>query len=212
MSAAFGACSKRSRDSPGEAAGDRQHVHLRERLEVRLRAPAGPRRPGTRRAWQVCMPSAAAPAMSVASVSPTKSVRSGATPSRSSARSKISRVAACAGRPRRRRRRRRGARRRPARSRSRCRSSGGSKAFETSPSFSPRPRSDSSSACVVDASWRAGAPGGVLGLEEAVELVVVDLDVELAEQSRAPAPGTRSPRAMPGLEEAGEVDVAEARR
>ena len=158
------------------------------------------------------MPSAAAPAMSVASVSPTKSVRSGATPSALERALEDRRDRACAARPRTRRRRRRAARRRPARARSRWRSSGGSNAFETSPSLSPRSRSVSSSACVVDASWRAGRQAACSASRKRRELVVVDLDAELGEQRAAPAPGTRPPRSTPGSKKRGEVDVAEPLR
>ena len=70
----------------------------------------------------------------------------------------------------------------PIRTRSRWSSSGGSKAFETSPSFSPLPRRLSRSACVESPIARAGDQASCSASRKRCELLVRELDVEACEE------------------------------
>ena len=148
--------------------------------------------------------------MSLASVSPTNSVAPAPTPSASSARWKIAGSGLRAPDLRREERRRRGARRCRARRDRGASSSGGSKAFETSPSFRPRSRSASSSAWRRRRELARGPPRRVLRFEEALELVVGRPRSRTRRGAAAPAPGTRSPRSIPGSKNVGRYAVAEA--
>ena len=98
----------------------------------------------------------------------------------------------------------------PSRSRSRCRRPGGSIAFETSPSLSPRSRSDSSSACVVDASWTA-APTPRAPPRGSARARLRRRRSRLAEQAHERGPGTRPLRASRAREQR-QVPLAEAHR
>ena len=99
----------------------------------------------------------------------------------------------------------------PSRSKSARSSAGGSNAFETIPSFRPRSRSASSSACVVDASSVVRLDGGVLGLDEACDLRLVGLDARIGEH---PANEAHVPDLLErarGVEQR-QVDLDESRR
>ena len=141
-----GACANEVATTGLQPAGDRQHVHLGEGLEVGLRRRRGRRRRGT-----------TAPGRCACRARPRRRCPSRAcrrrtgprpapTPSASRARRKISGSRLAHDRPPRRRRRHRGARRCRGRRDPGGAGRGGSKAFETSPSFRPRSRSASSSA------------------------------------------------------------------
>src|SRR5581483_10444033 len=131
-------------------------------------------------ARHVCMPSDAAPAMSVASVSPTKSVADGSTPSASSARSKM---AGCGLRQPTSDENTATSRRSatPICSRSRWSRCGGSSAFDTSPTLRPRARRLEQRVRRRREHARR-LPSGVLGLEEALELAVGYVDPLVREQ------------------------------